>query len=428
MSMNNKIEIQTLSGGGFKKSFTLPGSKSITNRALILAALSRGRTVLRNFSTSDDSRYLAEAFRTLGLKTSLNEKKRECVITGGKLPSGNEQLFVGNAGTAMRFLLSYLTLGRGEFILDGDERMRERPIGDLIGALNRIGCDVSSVNARCDGCPPVRVRANGMPGGKCPISGKNSSQYVSSILMSAPYSEGGLDLEITDGLASEPYLQMTLMMMEQFGVYAEKKSGQEFRVPVGTYRSPGGYFIEPDASSASYFLTAAAILDGTVTIKGIGTRSLQGDSRFADVLGKMGCKVRKKNGSVTVTGGKLAGIDIDLNDMPDMVPTLAVAALFAEGPTRIRNVANLRIKESDRIKALAMELTRLGAKVKEWDDGLDIFPNPPYNKCLVFTYNDHRIAMAFSVAGLRIPGIEIENPACVSKSFPEFYSFLRKLS
>lgn len=424
--MNEKMEIQNLSGG-FNVRLELPGSKSVTNRALVLAALSHGRTTLQNFSTSDDSRYLAGAFQTLGLKTVINEKNSECVIEGGTLPQGARGLFVGNAGTAMRFLLSYLTLGHGEFILDGDERMRERPIRDLIEALNRIGCDVESVNA--NGCPPVKVRANGMPGGKCEISGKSSSQYVSSILMSAPLSERGLDLVITDGLASEPYLEMTLKMMEQFGVSAQRTGTQQFHIPKAEYRTPRKYYIEPDASSASYFLTAAAILNGTVAIKGIGADSLQGDARFADALGRMGCEILMKKDSVRVrAGGKLKGIDIDMNSMPDMVPSLAVAALFAEGPTRIRNVANLRIKESDRISALTAELARLGAKVKEWDDGFDIFPNPPYNKCLVFTYNDHRIAMAFSVAGLRIPGIEIENPSCVSKSFPEFYSFLRKLS
>lgn len=424
--MEQTIDIPVFSGKRVRADFLLPGSKSITNRAMILSALSPGDTVLENFSTSDDSKFLAEAFRQLGMDVSLDGKKHRCRIRGGVLPSGEKELKVGNAGTAMRFLLSWLALGNGNFLLDGDERMRERPIGDLIGALNQLGCDVKS--EMDNGCPPVRIRAKGMPGGECSISGKNSSQYVSSLLMAAPASEKGVSVRVTGELASEPYVGMTVGMMGEFGVRV-RREGNAFFIPKTPYSGPGKYRIEPDASSASYFFAAAAILGGRVRIRGIGKRAIQGDARFPEILEKMGCRARYgKNWTEVVSDGRLKGIDIDMNEIPDLVPTLAVTALFAEGPTRIRNVANLRIKESDRINALSQELKKMGAGVKEWDDGLEIVPNPPYNKALIFTYNDHRIAMAFSVAGLRVSGIGIGNPGCVSKSFPEFYDFLGKLS
>lgn len=423
--MTGTFAVKTAPTGGVRWDLRLPGSKSLSNRAVLLAALSEGETVLTNFLYSDDTRHMTRALRDLGLKIVSDESESRCTVTGGRPPEGPRTIFVGNAGTAMRFLASYLALGRGEFILDGDERMRQRPIADLVDALNTLGCRAQVLGQ--NGCPPVRIRADGLPGGECSIPGRNSSQYISSILMASPCSRSGVVLKVEGEIASEPYLRMTKSMMASFGVPCEQ-SGSEFRVAPVRYRSPGSYAVEPDASSASYFLAAAAVLGGEARIRGIGSSSIQGDSRFAEVLAQMGCRVRYSSDSVVLeSDSRLRGIDIDLNAMPDMVPTLAVTALFAEGPTRIRNVPNLRIKESDRIAALAAEIGRMGGEAREYPDGLEIFPKTGYHEALIETYNDHRIAMAFTVAGLKVPGIVIADPECVSKSFPGYFDTLKTL-
>ncbi len=419
--MSEKYSVKPYQGR-IKAELSLPGSKSITNRALLLSALADGKTKLFNFLFSDDTDFMFKALRQTGMSITADDINKTCEIEGGKLPEGSFSLFVGNAGTAMRFLSSYYTLGKGEFLLDGDERMRQRPIQDLLNALSQLGCNIQSV--KDSGCPPVRIISDGMPGGECMVVGKNSSQYISSILMSAPYSRNGVRIKPSGEVASRPYLDMTIKMMEQFGLKISRNSYKEFSVPAGAYKSPGEYYIEPDASSASYFLAAAAILGGEITIKGLGRNSLQGDALFVKYLEQMGCSVELNDDLIKlISDGKLKGIDADMNSLPDMAPTLAVTALFAEGPTRIRNVANLRIKESDRISALAAELKKLGAEVKESAAGLDIFPKNNYNHALIETYNDHRIAMAFSIAGLKIEGVEISNPSCVSKTFPDFYEY-----
>ena len=398
----------------------LSGSKSISNRALILASFCPAKTRLTNFLFSDDTVALIGAFRTLGFPVETDESARICTITGGKTLPKYAELNVGNAGTAMRFLASYLTLGSGEFILDGDERMQQRPISDLIEALQRLGVDAECVNG--NGCPPVRIRANGVKGGECRIAGANSSQYISSALMAAARTQTGMTIRVEGEAASKPYIDMTIAMMQRFGVKTERDGYGRFEICRQEYRSPGEYAVEPDASAASYFLAGVAIQGGETTIRGLGSESIQGDTRFADVLERMGCGVEWSSDSVTIRSeGKLKGIDIDMNATPDMVMTLCTVALFAEGKTTIRNVGNLRIKESDRISAMATELRKLGAEVEEWTDGLAVTPSGKYRSASIATYNDHRIAMSFAVAGLRIEGVEIENPQCVNKTFPEFF-------
>lgn len=408
--------------GVLKSEVSLPGSKSITNRALLLASLAEGDTKLSNFLVSDDTVYMAKALKLSGIRMEMDEKKNECIVSGGILPEGALSFFLGNAGTAMRFLTSYFTLGKGRFLLDGDPRMKQRPIKDLLDALIQLGCDVRSENS--DGCPPVIINSSGMPGGFCRVTGKNSSQYISSLLMASPYSRDGVTIETEGELASGPYVDMTLAMMAQFSHKFERKGYREFSVMPGKYSSPRDYRIEPDASSASYFLAGASVLGGEIVVNGIGSGSIQGDIRFASVLEKMGCEVLVGPESIKLSSdGKLKGITEDMNDIPDMAATLAVIALFADGPTKIKNVPNLRIKESDRISALCSELKKLGAEIKENHDGLEIFPGGFYKGGIINTYNDHRIAMAFSIAGLKIDGIEIDNPMCVSKTFPDFFRY-----
>jgi 3-phosphoshikimate 1-carboxyvinyltransferase len=423
--MKNNYPVKAISGKSIHLDVVLPGSKSISNRALLIAALAEGETRISNLLFSEDTVYMSKALTDLGLDISLDEKGKCCVIKGGKLPSRGQELFVGNAGTAMRFLTSYLALGRGNFILDGNERMRQRPIGDLLSALRQLDCDVESLENNA--CPPVLIRAHGMRGGECVINGKNSSQYISSVLMAAPYSERGVKIFTEGEAASLPYIDMTIRMMKQFGVSVTSNDFHEFEVKSARYHALESYTVEPDASSASYFLAAGAILSGSVKIRNLGKNSLQGDAKFAFVLQKMGCTVSCGEDYIELkSDGKLKGITIDMNEMPDTVPTLAIAALFADSPTKITNVANLRIKESDRISALASELKKLGAFVAEHPDGLEIFPAKNYHPVSIATYDDHRIAMAFSIAGLKIDGIEIENPACVAKSFPDFFDVLER--
>lgn len=403
----------------------LPGSKSITNRCFVISALASGETVLRNPLLSDDTIYMMKVLKELGIRIELIGDNEAVRVFGGQIPRGNKEFFVGNAGTTMRFLTSYLSLGDGHFLLDGDERMRQRPIKELVDALRLLGVDVYCVNG--NGCPPVMINARGVKGGKAVIGGKNSSQYISSILMASPYFYDGVELSVEEELVSLPYILMTMEVMKSFGVQVDHSEFRVFRVNSGFYSSPGEYYVEPDASTASYFLAGAAILSGRVKIYGLGRDSIQGDVGFAFVLEKMGCKVRLERDYIELlSDGNLEGIDIDMNKMPDLVPTLAVVGLFAKTPTTIRNVYNLRIKESDRISAIAREISKLGGEVLEFEDGLKIFPLSKHRSVTISTYNDHRIAMAFTIAGLKLDGIAIENPSCVTKSFPEFYDYIER--
>ncbi|CAA7391709.1 unnamed protein product [Spirodela intermedia] len=409
----------------------LPGSKSLSNRILLLAALSEGTTVVENLLYSDDVQYMLAALKTLGLDVEDDSALKRAVV-GGSFSGGN-------AGTAMRPLTAAVTAagGNSRYILDGVPRMRERPIGDLVDGLKQLGADVDCILGT--NCPPVVINANGgLPGGKVKLSGSISSQYLTALLMAAPLALGDVEIEIIDKLISIPYVEMTLKLMERFGVTVDHSdSWDRFLVKGGQkYKSPGNAFVEGDASSASYFLAGAAVTGGTVTVEGCGTSSLQGDVKFAEVLEMMGAKVTWTENSVTVTGpprsasaGKhLKAVDVNMNKMPDVAMTLAVVALFADGPTAIRDVASWRVKETERMIAICTELRKLGATVEEGPDYCVITPPERLNVAAIDTYDDHRMAMAFSLAACADVPVTIKDPSCTRKTFPDYFEVLQRFT
>lgn len=402
-----------------------PGSKSITNRALVCAALAEGRSTLIGALDSEDTRVMIAALRELGIAIAIENEGRTLHVDGcaGAIPAKRAELFVANSGTTMRFLTALASLGRGEYRLDGVARMRERPIGDLVAALRSVGVDLA-----CEGageCPPVIVRSGGLPGGRASVRGDVSSQFLSGLLMAAPYAESPLEVNVVGRLVSVPYVSMTLQMMKAFGAHCEWADDYH-RIAVSNsarYR-PQRYEIEPDASAASYFFAAAAITGGKVTVEGLSRDAMQGDVAFCDCLEQMGARVEYGPSSITVHGGSLRGVDVDMNAISDTVQTLSVVALLAEGPTRIRNVAHIRHKETDRITATATELRKLGATVDEFDDGLRITPSTNLRGAAIDTYHDHRMAMSFALAGLRTPNVIIRDPGCTAKTYPGFFQDL----
>jgi len=405
----------------------VPGSKSITNRALLVAALAAGKSALDGVLFSDDTRYMAEALRRLGVEVEADERAARCRVigAGGGWPAREADLFVGNAGTAMRFLVAALCLGHGRYRIDGTARMRERPILDLVDALRQLGARIACEND--SGCPPVVVEADGLPGGEANVSGRRSSQFLSALLQAAPYARRDVTVRVVDELIAKPYVDMTIGVMAAFGVAVERDGYREFRIRGGqSYRSCA-YAVEPDASSAHYFLAAAALTGGRVRVEGLGRDSLQGDVRFADVLAEMGAQVEWAPESVEVVGpGRLGGVDADMNAISDTASTLAVLGPFADGPVRIRNIAHVRWQESDRLRAVATELGRLGVRVEESADGVAVYPSR-ITPASVRTYDDHRIAMSFALIGLKVPGIRILDPGCVAKTFPDYFERLAEL-
>ena len=397
---------------------TVPGSKSYTNRALLIAGLADGECRLEKPLVSDDTKYMIRALKAFGIP--VQEEKEAFLISGkgGKLSASNKDIFIGNAGTTMRFLTTFSALAPGKTRLDGDERMRERPLADLLDCLTQMG--VKAVSANGNGCPPIDIEGGEVPGGEVQLAGDKSSQYLTSILLSAPYFKNDTCIHIQGDLTSKSYADITLDIMKTFGVHVDNESYQRFKVKAGDRYKAQTYRVESDWSSASYFLAAGAVTGGEVTLTDINPHSVQGDAQFTSVLEKMGCLVEKKSHSLHIKGNPLRGISINMNNMPDAVQTLAVTALFAEGETVIQGIGNLRIKETDRISALANELSRLGAEVETGEDFLIIRPGD-YKGAEIETYNDHRMAMSFAVAGLKIPGICIKNPKCVEKSFPDFF-------
>ena len=407
-------------------SVRVPGSKSLTNRALLIASLAKGTTCLTNALVSDDSRYFAEALQTLGFDVQLDESSCEMTITGlgGNIPARNAELFIGNAGTAARFLSAFLTLGNGEYILDGDARMRERPIGDLVDALNQLGVELEATN----NCPPVRISAAGLRGGTTKIAGNISSQFLSALLMIAPYAKSPIEIELSTALNSKPYVDMTLAIMKDFGVAVERHGYERFTLQPSFFVPLSSYNIESDASAASYFFAAPAICGGTVRVENISRHSEQGDIAFLNILQQMGCRIQEGETFIEVTStGSLIGVDVDMRDIPDTAQTLAAVAPFAVSPTRIRGIASARLKETDRVHAACTELARLGVRVEEHEDGMTIYPCDDIRPARIQTYNDHRMAMAFSLIGLRAEGVTIENPSCVSKTFPNYFDVLDTL-
>lgn len=401
-----------------------PGSKSITNRALILAALSSGRSTLRGVLDSQDTRVMIESLRRLGLSVEQNVEADECHVEGaaGTIPANSAELWLENSGTSIRFLTAFCTLGSGHYRLDGIERMRQRPIGDLIRSLQPLGATIDLENSATD-CPPVLVHGSGLQGGETVISGSISSQFLSALLMTAPACRNGVVIRVENELVSRPYIEMTLRMMRDFGASVTCPPDlSEFRVTAGTLPARE-YHIEPDASAASYFFGLAAVNGGTVTVEGLSQDALQGDIRFVDALEQMGCEVEWHSDAVTVSGRPLRGIDIDMNAISDTAQTLAAVAVFAAGPTRIRGVTHMRHKETDRIHAVVTELQGAGIRAEEHEDGLTVWPGTP-QPCEIHTYDDHRMAMSFALLGIRSPGIVILDPGCTGKTYPRFFEDL----
>jgi len=404
----------------------VPGSKSLTNRALLIAALANGTTRLTNALFSDDSKYFAKALQTLGFDVQLDEANHEMTVTGlgGKIPAKKAELFIGNAGTAARFLSAFLTLGNGEYILDGEPRMRERPIGDLIDALNQLGVGVVSTN----NCPPVEIFAKGLYGGKTRIAGDVSSQFLSALLLVAPCAQSEIEITISTELNSRPYVDMTISIMKDFGVEIKREGYERFTIYPASYSPIDNFPIESDASAASYFFAAPAICGGSVRVQNISRNSVQGDIAFLDILGRIGCSITEGDNFIEVTSAaEIKGLDIDMRDVPDTAQTLAVIAPFASSPTRIRGIASARVKETDRVFSTCSELIRLGVSVDEHEDGMTIHPVEKMRPAVIQTYNDHRMAMSFALIGLRFGGVTIENPSCVSKTFPDYFEVLEAL-
>ncbi|MGQ9745302.1 MAG: 3-phosphoshikimate 1-carboxyvinyltransferase [Dissulfurimicrobium sp.] len=423
--MTDSIEI-ALCPAPFSAEVRVPGSKSVTQRALITAVLAGGRSRLIDPLDSEDTRLLRDALTALGTKIKVLGDVWVIDGTGGKIMPCDRDIYLGNNGTGIRFLASVATLGTGVYRLTGSKRMEERPIGPLLDALNAWGAKARSINNT--GCPPVEIEANGLEGGATRLSAAQSSQFLSSLLLVGPYARKPAIIELEGPMVSRPYVNITLAVMSSFGVNVLEEEGRFF-IPQACYKAMD-YHVEGDASSASYFWAAAAVTGGRVNVMNIYEHPLQGDAAFVDVLGRMGCKVERGPKGVAVEGpeaGALMPIEIDMRDMPDVVPTLAVTAAFANGVTCIKNVAHLRIKETDRIKAVATGLIRLGVKVEELSDGLVIYGGGRLHGASIETYDDHRIAMAFAVAGLRIKGVIIEKPNCVAKSFPSFWDIWKDL-
>ncbi len=446
--IGNDIKIKTLKKKISKK-LTVPGSKSITNRVLLVGALNKNKIKLKNVLISDDTTHMLNALKLIGFKFTTTEyslselsnqikefyefieiskgiKDNLIVEIGGTgLPKDKKELtlYTGNSGTTMRFLSAFAPLLNGKITLDGDQRMRERPIGDLTKALRTLGIDVTDNN----GYPPLQVNAMGsVKGGETYISGNISSQYISGLMLSAPYYSEGLTIKIQGELVSKPFVDMTAKVMGNFRVEIQNNNYKEIKIPKGEYSREKEFFIEPDLTNAFYFLSIPCIIGGEVYIYGIGKGSIQGDLKFAEILKDIGSEVEITDNYIKVSSdGKPKGNKtLDMNDIPDLVQTMAVISLFADGPIEIRNVSNLRVKETDRIKALCNEIRKLGGKVEEYPDGLKIIPQKDYTPTKISTYNDHRMAMSFALAGLAIDELVIENYRCTSKTFPNFWDYL----
>jgi len=409
----------------------LPGSKSLTNRALVAAALADGPSTLSGALFADDTRLMIDALAALGVETKADPQREKILVSGcnGHWPECEADVYCGNAGTVIRFLTAACAAGRGRYLFDGDARMRQRPIGDLVRALVELGAAVAFAGAQ--NYPPVSVQPGSLRGGAVRIERPVSSQFISAILMAAPLAAQDVMIEVVGELPSRPYVRMTIEVMRAFGVSVIDDELRRFIVPAGQPYRRADYEIEPDASTASYCFAAAALTGGRVTVEGLGGESIQGDGGFVDVLEKMGCTVQRGPRELTVRGpadGRLRGVDVDLSDMPDVAQTLAVVAAFADGPTRIRHVANLRVKETDRLHALSRELCKIGTATEIHEDGLTIRPDATPRPSAIKTYNDHRMAMSFALAGLRLDGIVIEGSACVSKTFPGFFELWDSLA
>lgn len=421
--MMDKLTIQP--SGPVQGVIRPPGSKSITNRALVCSVLAQGQSVLEGALVSEDTQVMLDSLRRLGFLIHQQNEGSRLVVEGqnGRIPASQAELYTANSGTTMRFLTAMVCLGRGVYRLDGTPRMRQRPIGDLLKALRQLGAEAKS--EQNNGCPPVLIHAQGLRGGRTQLAGNISSQFLSAVLMAAPCAQQKVEILVEGPLVSRPYVDMTLAVMRSFHAHVEQPHSGQFLVHPTGYQA-SHYQIEPDASAASYFFGAAAITGGQVTVEGLDQTSLQGDVAFCECLRQMGCHVHYGNKQITISGRAQKGIDVDMNSISDTVPTLAAVALVAQGSTRIRGVAHMRHKETDRIAALAAELRKLGATVQELPDGLLIQPGPLHG-AEIETYNDHRMAMSMALVGLVVPGVVIRNPACTAKTYPQFFDDLKKI-
>ncbi|MBS0969764.1 3-phosphoshikimate 1-carboxyvinyltransferase [Nissabacter archeti] len=407
----------------------LPGSKSVSNRALLLAALAKGTTKLTNLLDSDDVRHMLNALEKLGVTFRLSDDRTCCEVEGNAGPlhrADGLELFLGNAGTAMRPLAAALCLSSGDITLTGEPRMKERPIGHLVEALRQGGAKVDYLEQ--ENYPPLRLHG-GFTGGEVSVDGSVSSQFLTALLMTAPLAPQDTVIHIKGELVSKPYIDITLNMMASFGIRVDHDNYQVFHITGNqTYQAPGDYLVEGDASSASYFLAAAAIKGGTVRVTGIGRNSMQGDIHFADVLEKMGARITWGDAYIECTRGTLQGIDMDMNAIPDAAMTIATTALFAQGTTTIRNIYNWRVKETDRLAAMATELRKVGAEVEEGHDYIRVTPPARLQKAEIGTYDDHRMAMCFSLVALSDTPVTILDPKCTAKTFPDYFDRLASLS
>ncbi|CAB1056730.1 3-phosphoshikimate 1-carboxyvinyltransferase (EC [Olavius sp. associated proteobacterium Delta 1] len=398
---------------------TVPGSKSYTHRILIASALSDGECRIRNPLISEDTLLTLQALRQMGIHIA-DTSADQLIVSGnsGIFKPCADRIFLGNSGTSMRLLAAVAALGPGKFTLTGTDRMAERPIQDLIDALEQLGVRIRSKNH--NGCPPLEIFGEKISGGSVNINCRTSSQYLSALLLIAPYTDRGLEILVTEGPVSRPYVDMTVDVMDKFGVTVCREGYERFKVAgKQTYRA-GAYAVEPDGSQAGYFWAAAAVCGTEIKVKGVTADSRQGDLKFANLLATMGCEITSEPDGITVSGSFLKAADVDMGDMPDMVPTLAVVAVFAEGTTIIRNVSHLKTKESDRLAAVVNELVKMGIDARCSTDELIVTGGKPLG-AEIETYGDHRIAMSFAVAGLVTPGMFIQDENCVVKSFPDFW-------
>lgn len=415
----------------------LPGSKSISNRILLLSALAEGRTHIRDLLASDDTHVMLNALRSLGIVWQAEASELDIVVDGqgGVFPNKSADLFMGNAGTAIRPLTAALAAVGGDYTMHGVPRMHERPIGDLVDALNAAGLQIAYTGN--PGYPPLHITSGKLNTRVLQVRGNVSSQFLTALLMAAPLlaKEEDLTIEVVGELISKPYIEITLNLMARYGVTVERDGWQSFHIGAGkSYRSPGTIHVEGDASSASYFLAAGAIAGGPVRVEGVGSHSIQGDVRFVESLRMMGADISLGDNWIEArSNGALVAIDADVNHIPDAAMTLAVAALYAEGTTTLRNIASWRVKETDRIAAMATELRKLGAVVTEGEDYISVTPPAVLVPATIDTYDDHRMAMCFSLASLdgairKGTTVRINEPGCVAKTFPEYFSLFAQIA
>ena len=408
----------------------IPGSKSLSNRILLLAAMASGETTITNLLDSDDIRRMLESLSALGVSYQLSDNNTCCTLQGlgGSFNTSGTALFLGNAGTAMRPITAALCVGGGDYELKGDPRMYERPIGDLVDALRQLGADITYL--KDENYPPLKIIGTGLKGGKVTIKGSISSQFLTALLMAAPFAENDLTIIVEGELVSKPYIDITLDVMQSFGVEVINDDYQRLSIKAGQeYRSPGSIMVEGDASSASYFLAAAAIKGGTVRVDGVGSNSIQGDKLFAKVLEQMGATVHYGPTYIEVSrNGELEAVDLDLNHIPDAAMTIATTALFAKGTTAIRNIYNWRVKETDRLYAMPTELRKVGATVVEGEDFIEITPPTQLQAATIDTYDDHRIAMCFALVALGDTSVTINDPGCTAKTLPNFFELFKSIS